>query len=106
MSGTQHCSKRGYHRTQSNRSIESLGSHAGRPQQPNTVTMKSVRSFVYLLGLLSLVLILFMAQRLESRYGGLTLLDVSSSSDKRQWLVDLCMRSIVENAHFRTLQNR
>lgn len=43
---------------------------------------KGVRSFVYLLGLLSLVLVLFMAQRLESRYGGgLLLMDVGNTKE-------------------------
>ena len=79
MLPSKHKTKRGYSRSQSNRSIESLGSLSVRPQQQhqNTVTMKGIRSFLYLLGLMSLVLVLFMAQRLESRYaGGLALLDV------------------------------
>jgi len=73
-----------YSRSSSNRSIESLGSLSVRPQQRNAVAMKGVRSFLYLLGLLSLVLVLFMAQRLESRYGGgLILIDVRTVTQKK-----------------------
>ena len=77
-----------YRRSSSTRSIESLSSFKTRGTSPQTGTgnfnLKAIRTFLYLTGLLSLVIVLFMAQRLESRYGSgiyVSLLNVSLAND-------------------------